>query len=251
LPARLLPERLSPARLLRERLSPAQLVLPTRVGLAIAIVVVAGAGRLALPAASGTEDAAAVTVPAIVAAPTAPATASAARQPSFAPAPSSAPAAAPRATATHSAHSSTAASRGSVRRPVAEPTPTVTRKSTVRSTSTTSSRSAVSSPYSSASSSSGDPHAIAQAMLAAHGWGGQMSCLDPLWNRESGWSTTAGNPSGAYGIPQALPGSKMASAGSDWRTNPRTQIAWGLGYIASTYGSPCAAWSHSQSTGWY
>jgi hypothetical protein len=88
-------------------------------------------------------------------------------------------------------------------------------------------------------------------MLAARGWGDQFSCLDPLWSRESGWSTTAGSPGGPYGIPQALPGSKMASAGADWQTNPRTQIAWGLSYIASTYGSPCAAWSHSQSTGWY
>jgi hypothetical protein len=60
------------------------------------------------------------------------------------------------------------------------------------------------------------------------------------------------NPSsGAYGIPQALPGGKMASAGGDWRTNPATQIRWGLSYIASTYGTPCGAWAHSQSHGWY
>jgi hypothetical protein len=88
-------------------------------------------------------------------------------------------------------------------------------------------------------------------MLAARGWSGQFSCLDSLWTRESGWRTTASNPSGAYGIPQALPGSKMASAGSDWRTNPATQITWGLNYISSSYGSPCAAWSHSQSHGSY
>jgi hypothetical protein len=61
----------------------------------------------------------------------------------------------------------------------------------------------------------------------------------------------ASNPSGAYGIPQALPGSKMASAGSDWQNNPATQIRWGLQYIAGSYGGPCAAWQHSQSTGWY
>jgi hypothetical protein len=88
-------------------------------------------------------------------------------------------------------------------------------------------------------------------MLASRGWSSQFSCLDPLWAKESGWRTTAASSTGAYGIPQALPGSKMASAGSDWRTNPATQIRWGLDYIASTYGSPCAAWSHSRSSGWY
>ena len=63
---------------------------------------------------------------------------------------------------------------------------------------------------------------------------------------------TAANPgSGAFGIPQALPGSRMASAGPDWQTNPATQITWGLGYIRDTYGSPCAAWSHEQAAGWY
>ena len=99
---------------------------------------------------------------------------------------------------------------------------------------------------------SGDPRAIAQAMLNARGQGSQFSCLDQLWNRESGWSLTASNASsGAYGIPQSLPGSKMASAGADWQTNPATQITWGLSYIADRYGSPCAAWGHSQSSGWY
>jgi hypothetical protein len=97
----------------------------------------------------------------------------------------------------------------------------------------------------------GSPRAIAKAQLAARGWSDQFGCLDRLWQRESGWNTYASNPSGAYGIPQALPGSKMATAGSDWRTNPATQIRWGLGYIGSRYGGPCAAWSHSQSTGWY
>ena len=67
--------------------------------------------------------------------------------------------------------------------------------------------------------------------------------------RESGWNVYADNPSSsAYGIPQALPGSKMASAGADWATNPVTQIRWGLGYIQDRYGSPCGAWGHSQST---
>ena len=90
-------------------------------------------------------------------------------------------------------------------------------------------------------------------MLGSFGWSsGEFSCLVSLWDRESGWNTYASNPSsGAYGIPQVLPGSKMASAGADWATNPATQIRWGLGYIQQVYGSPCAAWGHSQSVGWY
>jgi len=80
----------------------------------------------------------------------------------------------------------------------------------------------------------------------------QFPCLDKLWKRESGWNHRASNSSsGAYGIPQALPGSKMASEGSDWETNPATQIKWGLGYIEGRYNSPCGAWSHSENTGWY
>jgi hypothetical protein len=99
----------------------------------------------------------------------------------------------------------------------------------------------------------GDPRAIAHAMLLRRGWSeGQYSCLDALWTRESGWNTYATNgSSGAYGIPQALPAYKMASAGADWRTNPVTQISWGLSYIASAYGDPCAALSHSSSYGYY
>ncbi len=77
-------------------------------------------------------------------------------------------------------------------------------------------------------------------------------CLEKLWDKESHWTTTARNrSSGAYGIAQALPGSKMASVASDWSWNPETQIKWGLGYIKGRYKTPCAAWSHSQSTGWY
>jgi hypothetical protein len=100
---------------------------------------------------------------------------------------------------------------------------------------------------------SGSPQRIAEAMLGSFGWSSsQFSCLDPLWEHESGWSVSAYNAgSGAYGIPQALPGSRMASAGPDWQTNAATQIRWGLEYIKSTYGSPCAAWDHEQATGWY
>jgi hypothetical protein len=91
------------------------------------------------------------------------------------------------------------------------------------------------------------------ALMLSAGFGiDQFPCLNKLWNKESNWRDSASNPSsGAYGIPQALPGSKMKSAGSDWRTNPATQIKWGLGYIEGRYGSPCKAWSHSQSVGWY
>jgi hypothetical protein len=104
-----------------------------------------------------------------------------------------------------------------------------------------------------APAASGSPRQIAQAMLGSFGWpASEFSCLDPLWAHESGWSVSAYNAgSGAFGIPQALPGAKMASVGPDWQTNPATQIRWGLEYIKSTYGSPCAAWSHAQATGWY
>lgn len=99
----------------------------------------------------------------------------------------------------------------------------------------------------------GSAKAIAYEMLAARGWGDdQYSCLVSLWNKESGWNTFAMNKSsGAYGIPQSLPGNKMASAGADWQTNPATQITWGLGYIGGRYGTPCGAWAKSQSVGWY
>ena len=99
---------------------------------------------------------------------------------------------------------------------------------------------------------SGNPQKIAAAMLGSYGWSSsQFGCLVSLWDQESSWNVYASNPSGAYGIPQALPGSKMASAGPDWQTNATTQIRWGLGYIKSLYGSPCGAWSHEQATGWY
>ena len=108
-------------------------------------------------------------------------------------------------------------------------------------------------PSTAALAQEGSGQSIAESMLGSFGWSSsQISCLQPLWAGESGWSVTASNPStGAYGIPQALPGSKMASAGPDWQTNAATQIRWGLGYIENTYGSPCAAWSHEQADGWY
>jgi len=96
--------------------------------------------------------------------------------------------------------------------------------------------------------------ATARSLAASmYGWGDdQFQCLDRLWAKESGWSYSAYNgSSGATGIPQSLPGSKMATAGADWATNAATQIKWGLGYIAGSYGSPCSAWSHSQSVNWY
>ncbi|SEK94384.1 transglycosylase SLT domain-containing protein [Nonomuraea pusilla] len=102
------------------------------------------------------------------------------------------------------------------------------------------------------SQSSSRNKAIARPMAAGRGWSGaQFRCLERLWARESGWNHRAGNRSGAYGIPQALPGHKMAVSGRDWRTNPRTQIAWGLGYIKQRYGSPCRAWGHFLSRHWY
>jgi hypothetical protein len=98
-----------------------------------------------------------------------------------------------------------------------------------------------------------DPRDIARAMLAGRGWSGsQFECLDALWVGESNWDPYAENPSsGAYGIPQALPAEKMATAGSDWATNPATQIKWGLTYISARYGSPCDANSFKLSNGWY
>jgi hypothetical protein len=96
--------------------------------------------------------------------------------------------------------------------------------------------------------------ALGQKMASAYGWGSgaQWTCLDELWTRESGWRMVWNyQGSGAYGIPQALPASKMAAAGADYMTSPATQIRWGLSYISSTYGDPCTAWAHEQADGWY
>lgn len=99
-----------------------------------------------------------------------------------------------------------------------------------------------------------DPREIARQILEnKFGYGSsQFDCFDNIIVRESKWRVDATNPSsGAYGIPQALPGSKMASEGSDWRTNPATQIIWGIKYMKDRYGSPCSAWSFKRSNGWY
>jgi hypothetical protein len=95
--------------------------------------------------------------------------------------------------------------------------------------------------------------AIAYNMMGSFGFSPStyFGCLVDIWNRESGWSYDAENASGAYGIPQALPGSKMASAGADWQTNPATQIRWGLGYIKQIYGNPCNAWAFEEANGYY
>ena len=100
-----------------------------------------------------------------------------------------------------------------------------------------------------------DPKAVARMMLPEFGFSqAQWPCLDQLWIGESNWRWYVANPSsGAYGIPQSLPGDKMASMGSDWRTNPVTQIRWGLDYIKKSYGTPCNAldfWN-SRSPHWY
>jgi hypothetical protein len=99
----------------------------------------------------------------------------------------------------------------------------------------------------------GSAQSIAYNMMSSFGFSpsSQWECLDETWQKESSWEYDAENASGAYGIPQALPASKMASAGSDYLTNPTTQIKWGLGYISSVYGTPCNAWAHEVDDGWY
>lgn len=99
----------------------------------------------------------------------------------------------------------------------------------------------------------GTNRALGYQLLLDFGFGAdQWRYLDQLWIRESGWNHLAENrSSGAYGIPQSLPGNKMAAVGPDWRTNPETQIKWGLAYIAARYGTPEKAWAHSERVGWY
>jgi hypothetical protein len=97
------------------------------------------------------------------------------------------------------------------------------------------------------------PQQVARKMLRSFGWtAGQFRYLNLLWEAESSWNVSAENPStGAYGIPQAVPGTKMASAGPDWQTDAATQISWGLSYIKAAYGSPRTAWEHEVTDGWY
>jgi len=99
----------------------------------------------------------------------------------------------------------------------------------------------------------GTAQSTAYGIMASFGFSPQtyFGCLLDIWNRESGWRYDAENASGAYGIPQALPGSKMASAGADWQTDPATQIRWGLGYIKNVYGNPCNAWAFEEANGYY
>jgi hypothetical protein len=158
-----------------------------------------------------------------------------------------------RAHQAHQAHLAVLAKRAAQAREAAAARAAAARKAAAQKAAASSPGSSGSSgSSSSAPAPSGSPRQIAQQILAARGVSGQFSCLDSLWARESGWNVYAQNPgSGAYGIPQSLPGSKMASAGPDWQSNAATQIKWGLSYIDSTYGSPCAAWAHSQATGWY
>lgn len=93
-----------------------------------------------------------------------------------------------------------------------------------------------------------DVQAMARQMIP----GDQFQCFSNIVNHESSWNYRASNPSsGAYGLVQALPGSKMSSAGADWQTNPATQIKWGLSYMDGRYGSPCGAWSFWQANHWY
>jgi hypothetical protein len=99
-----------------------------------------------------------------------------------------------------------------------------------------------------------DPREIARQMARSkYGWGAeQFACYNNIIIRESNWLWNADNPtSSAYGIPQALPGKKMASAGADWLTNPATQIKWGLGYVKDRFGTPCSAWAFKKAHGWY
>jgi hypothetical protein len=98
-----------------------------------------------------------------------------------------------------------------------------------------------------------DPKTLAKALMPLYGLAtSQFDCVDNIWEHESRWNVHADNPySSAYGIPQALPGSKMSSAGPNWENSAETQIRWGLNYIKERYGSACSAWSFKQSHGWY
>ena len=106
-----------------------------------------------------------------------------------------------------------------------------------------------SAPAQAATTSASSAQSIAHKMIPS---AAQYNAFSKIVEHESGWNVTATNSSsGAYGLVQALPGSKMSSAGSDWKTNAATQIKWGLDYMNSRYGSPAAAWNFWQSNGWY
>jgi hypothetical protein len=94
--------------------------------------------------------------------------------------------------------------------------------------------------------------ALGKQMNSLKGWSSCWPSLETMWDHESGWNEHADNPySDAYGIPQALPGSKMSSAGPNWQNNAATQISWGLGYVKARYGDPCQAWAFWQAHHWY
>jgi hypothetical protein len=138
--------------------------------------------------------------------------------------------------------------------PPAPPKPkvTATTKASTSGTSSTATPATITTAPVAGTPDPGSAQAVGAQLVAARGWDtSQYNCLVSLWNRESGWNVYASNPSGAYGIPQALPGSKMSSVGADWQTNPATQITWGLNYIQGRYGTPCAAWAHSEANNWY
>ncbi|MDO0915339.1 transglycosylase SLT domain-containing protein [Streptomyces sp. DT2A-34] len=104
-------------------------------------------------------------------------------------------------------------------------------------------------PAQAATTEAGSAQTIAKKMISDSA---QYQCFSKIVDHESDWNVNATNASsGAYGLVQALPGNKMASAGSDWKTNPATQIEWGLDYMKDRYGSPCGAWNFWQSNGWY
>jgi len=131
-------------------------------------------------------------------------------------------------------------------------TSTATSTSATSATSATGGGTSVNTPAAPANPTGAE--AIGKELLPSFGFDQttQFACLYNLWMRESGWNVYAENTSsGAYGIPQSLPGNKMLSAGADWQTNPRTQIEWGLGYIKGQYGTPCGAWQNEVNYGYY
>jgi hypothetical protein len=130
------------------------------------------------------------------------------------------------------------------------------RKAEAAAASRRNARNAVETPYTGPIPTSCNEYAgnrqIGCALLLDSGFAiDQMPCLDKLWTKESGWNVKSSNPSGAYGIPQAKPGSRMAAVGADWRTSAATQVKWGLGYIKGQYDTPCKAWGVFQAKGWY